>query len=80
MACFHDEPCGCYGMGYADGKSKAFAEIIEVASAGNHALDCGCQPCVTIRAVLDALPLSLNGPDDDGPDDDKPSGIGGLHI
>ena len=40
-----------YGQGYADGKDKAHMEVRTIATAG-HAWDCGCEPCITARAVL----------------------------
>ena len=49
--CDHDEPCGCYVEGYAQGKDKAHFEVRGVLDAG-HAQDCGCEPCLTAREVL----------------------------
>ena len=43
--------CGCYGQGYAHGKDKAHFEVRHLAG-DNHAKDCGCEPCITARAVL----------------------------
>ena len=40
-----------YGQGYAHGKDKAHFEVRHIAGA-NHARDCGCEPCITARAVL----------------------------
>ena len=49
--CDHEDPCGCYAEGYAQGKNKAHFEIRGVLDAG-HADDCGCEPCLTSREVL----------------------------
>ena len=43
--------CGCYGQGYAHGKDKAHFEVRNL-GGDNHARDCGCEPCITARAVL----------------------------
>ena len=42
-----------YNQGYADGKEKAHWEVRELASdpAGHDTSICGCDPCITIRAV-----------------------------
>ena len=48
--CDHDEPCGCYAEGYAAGKDKAFFEVRNARVRG-HAVDCGCEPCKTVRFV-----------------------------
>ena len=40
-----------YGQGYAHGKDKAHFEVRHLAG-DNHAKDCGCEPCITARAVL----------------------------
>ena len=29
MDCLHEEPCPCYGAGYAAGKDKAHFELVE---------------------------------------------------
>ncbi len=73
--CLHEEECDCYGLGYAHGKAKAHFEI-RAAATNNHALDCDCEPCITVRTVVDRLPV-----DDD--DDDEPKSFGertGVHL
>ena len=54
QVCDHAEACGCYCEGYAAGKDKTHSEVRSIAAEGNHAPGCGCEPCVTIRAVLAA--------------------------
>ena len=49
--CDHEETCACYVEGYAQGKDKAHFEVRN-ARDGNHASDCCCEPCKTVRAVL----------------------------
>ena len=48
--CDHDEPCGCYVEGYAQGRDKAHFELRNILGAG-HADGCGCEPCRTLREV-----------------------------
>ena len=43
--------CGCYVEGYVDGKSKAHFEIREMTMDYDWRR-CGCEPCITVRAVL----------------------------
>ena len=43
--------CGCYVEGYVDGKSKAHFEIREM-TMDHDWRRCGCEPCITVRAVL----------------------------
>ena len=45
--------CDAYGDGYSSGKASAHFEIAAVLDASDHAAGCGCQPCITIRAVLE---------------------------
>ena len=40
-----------YGQGYVDGKAKAYFELRHHVGAG-HAASCGCEPCITVRAIL----------------------------
>lgn len=49
--CECEEACGCYVEGYAQGKEKAYFEVRNILKA-NHAARCGCEPCITARAVL----------------------------
>ena len=50
-ACQHNR---CYAAGYAAGKEKAHFET-RMVPFDNHAHDCGCEPCITVRAVLRGL-------------------------
>ena len=50
QVCDHDEPCGCYVEGYAQGKDKAHFEVRNILGAG-HADGCGCEPCQTLQQV-----------------------------
>ena len=43
--CDCPEPCGCYAVGYAAGKDKAYFEIEMSLHDDTHAANCGCQPC-----------------------------------
>ena len=44
-----------YGVGYANGKDKALAEVRDrLQDAGGHHARCGCGPCGLIREVLAA--------------------------
>ena len=46
---------GSYGVGYAEGKRAAYLDILgRIEDAGGHAADCGCLPCLTLRAVRGA--------------------------
>ena len=47
----HNDDSPDYGQGYAEGKDKVHMEVRTIAGAG-HAWDCGCEPCITARAVL----------------------------
>ena len=49
--CDHEEPCGCYAEGYAQGKAKTYFEVRAVLDAGDHAAGCGCEPCKLLRDV-----------------------------
>ena len=51
LQCDHGDPCACYGEGYATGKGAAHLEIRTILDGG-HAQGCGCEPCLTVRAVL----------------------------
>ena len=46
--------CFCHGVGYVAGKDKAHFEVRNVLER-NHAGDCGCEPCITVRAIAAAL-------------------------
>ena len=46
--CDCPEPCGCY----AEGKDKAFFEIISSLEGPPHAEGCGCQTCKVKLACL----------------------------
>ena len=54
--CDCPEPCGCYAegyaAGYAEGKDKAYFEVLASLEGPPHAQDCGCQPCQVKRARL----------------------------
>ena len=49
--CGVDDACGCYAEGYVDEKGKAHFEIREM-TVDHDWPECGCEPCITIRAVL----------------------------
>ena len=49
--CDHDEPCGCYGQGYVDGRSKALFEVRMMLVDGSRAVSCGCEPCKLLREI-----------------------------
>ena len=38
------------GASYGDGKTKAFQEILNTLEGRRHTTDCGCRPCLVIRA------------------------------
>jgi hypothetical protein len=48
--------CFCHGVGYVAGKDKAHFEVRNVLER-NHAGDCGCEPCITVRMIAAALGL-----------------------
>ena len=50
--CDCPEPCACYADGYAQGKDKAFFEVLASLDGPPHHRDCGCQPCQVKRACL----------------------------
>ena len=50
---YRTEDLDAYGQGYAAGKDKAHFEIRHHLGA-EHAASCGCEPCITVRAVLAA--------------------------
>ena len=45
-------PCACFATGWTAGKIKAHFETREM-TAGHAVATCGCDPCVTARAVLE---------------------------
>ena len=47
--------CDCYGEGYARGKYKAHFEVKALAEGPTHGRGCGCEPCLTVGAVIAAL-------------------------
>ena len=49
--CDCPEPCACYAEEYAHGKDKAHFEVRMVLDS-NHAASCGCEPCKTVREIL----------------------------
>ena len=49
--CDCPEPCACYAEGYAHGKEKDHFEVRTVLDS-NHANNCGCEPCKTVREVI----------------------------
>ena len=49
--CDCPEPCACYTEGYSLGKEKAHFEVRTVLDS-NHADNCGCEPCKTVREVV----------------------------
>ena len=57
--CDCPEPCACYAEGHAAGKDKAFFEVRMVLQEGNHAVGCGCDPCLVIRAVREEALASV---------------------
>ena len=50
--CDCPEPCACYAEGYAQGKDKAYFEVLASLDGPPHARDCGYQPCQVKRACL----------------------------
>ena len=52
--CGDAHECGCFGSGWAAGKDKAHLEIRTILER-NHAGDCGCEPCITVRTIAAAL-------------------------
>ena len=53
--CDHPEPCACYAKGYVQGKDKVYFEIRAMLNDNTHAARCGCEPCLIIREVREAL-------------------------
>ena len=51
QVCDHEETCGCYGQGYADGRSKALFEVRMMLAEAHHAASCGCEPCKLLREI-----------------------------
>ena len=52
-----------FEAGYARGKDKAYFEVRNRVRYldSDHSLDCGCEPCKTVRAVIEAsLPRVLD--------------------
>ena len=49
-----DSDLAAYSAGYTAGKEKAHQEIRDRAQEGNHADDCMCEPCITVRVVYKA--------------------------
>ena len=50
--------CDCYAAGYSHGKDKAHFEIREM-TVDHDWRDCGCEPCITVRAVLERTGASV---------------------
>ena len=45
-----------YGLGYSQGKEKAYAEVMDrVNDLAAHDSGCGCQPCIVVKAVFARL-------------------------
>ena len=50
--CDCPEPRACYAEGYAQGKDKAYFEVLASLDGPPHHQDCGCQPCQVKRTCL----------------------------
>ena len=50
--CDCPEPCAWYAAGYAQGKDKAYFEVLACLEGPPHAEDCGCQHCQVKRACI----------------------------
>ena len=55
--CGDAHECGCFGAGWAAGKDKAHLEIRTILER-NHAGDCGCEPCITVRTSAGRWPAT----------------------
>ena len=54
--CDCPQPCACYAEGYAQGKDKAYFEMLASLEGGTpHAGDCACRPCQVKTACIGAL-------------------------
>ena len=51
--------CDAYGAGYARGKLAAYAEVRARLNDNTHAPDCGCEPCLIVRAARSSGPARL---------------------
>ena len=51
--------CRSHEEGYARGKLAAFGEIRARLTDDTHAVDCGCEPCLLIRAARSSGPARL---------------------
>ena len=57
--CQHGTPgCDCYQSGYAAGKDKAHFEIWTI-TQDHDVLQCGCEPCKTMRAVMARVSMTI---------------------
>ena len=63
--------CDAYGDGYSRGKSKSYQEIKAVL-LNPHGPDCGCQPCLVVKSVVEP-PLAAPGPPRAPPKGPSPS-------
>ena len=53
--CDCDEPCACYAERYAQGKDKAYFEMLASLEGPAHTMDCACRPCQVKTACIGAL-------------------------
>ena len=51
--------CRSHGEGYARGKDAAYSEIRARLTDDTHAPDCGCEPCLIVRAARSSGPARL---------------------
>ena len=64
--CDHEEACGCYAEGYAQGKDNAYFEMNNF-DWTSHARGCGCEPCSAFgKVLLRMLEHMATGEDQEG--------------
>lgn len=49
------DACGCYAQGYSDGKAETYDELRYHVTNHHEIWACGCEPCITIRYVVNSL-------------------------
>ena len=53
--CDCPEPCACYAEGYAQGRDKAYLEMLASLVGPVHPMDCSCRPCQVKTACIGTL-------------------------
>ena len=48
-----------YRHGYSHGKDKAHFEVRHHATSGHDWTVCGCEPCITVRYVLESVGVAV---------------------